>query len=73
MTVELVDEPMAAKRHDVPVKVDAQVIADAKIAAAYKGLSLAEYISEALRPIAFRDMEEGHAQRMKPSVKPKSK
>ena len=39
--------PMA-KRNDVPVKVDADVIRTAKIAAAYKGLSLAEYLSDTL-------------------------
>ena len=50
-----------AKRNDVPVKVDADVIRVAKIAAAYKGLSLADYISETLRPIVSRDVESEHA------------
>ena len=50
-----------AKRNDVPVKVDADVIRVAKIAAAYKGISLAEYLSETLRPIVSRDVESEHA------------
>jgi predicted DNA binding CopG/RHH family protein len=50
-----------AKRNDVPVKVDSEVIRVAKIAAAYKGLSLAEYLSETLRPIVARDVEQEHA------------
>jgi hypothetical protein len=67
----LEEQKMAAKRNDIAVKVDAQVVADARIAASYKGLSLAEYVSEVLRPIVLRDIEEGHAQRMKPATKPK--
>ena len=56
----LLESPMA-KRNDVPVKVDADVIRVAKIAAAYKGISLAEYLSETLRPIVSRDVESEHA------------
>ena len=56
----LLESPMA-KRNDVPVKVDADVIHVAKIAAAYKGLSLAAYLSETLRPIVSRDVETEHA------------
>lgn len=50
-----------SKRNDVPVKVDSEVIRVAKIAAAYKGLSLAEYLSETLRSIVLRDVEQEHA------------
>jgi T5orf172 domain len=46
------------------VKVDEEVIRKARIAASYKGVTLAEYLSEALRPIVDRDIEEGHAQLM---------
>jgi hypothetical protein len=63
--------PMA-KRNDVPVKIDAEVIRVAKIAAAYKGLSLAEYLSETLRPIVSRDVEQEHAKVIPPSSRPKS-
>lgn len=60
------------KRKDVSVKVDEAVINDARIAAAYKGISLAEYLSESLRPIVAKDIEEGHEKRKTPKVrKPK--
>lgn len=48
------------KRKDVPVKVDEEVVRKARIAASYRGIPLAEYISETLRPIVDRDIEESH-------------
>lgn len=62
---DVTEAKMATKRNDIPVKIDAVVVADARIAASYKGLSLAEYVSEVLRPIVLRDIEEGHAKKMK--------
>jgi hypothetical protein len=50
-----------AKRNDVPVKIDAEVVRVARIAAAYKDMSLAEYISERLRPLVAQDVEDEHA------------
>jgi hypothetical protein len=58
------------KRNDVSVKMDAEVVNDARIAASYSGMSLAEYLSETLRPIVERDIEEGHKRR-KQGPKPK--
>lgn len=50
-------KPMAKpKRNDVPVKMDAEVVRIARIVAAYRGISLAEYISERLRPLADADL-----------------
>jgi hypothetical protein len=63
MSTGLLDRPMT-KRTDVPVKVDEEVIRKARIAASYKGVTLAEYLSEALRPIVDRDIEEGHTRLM---------
>jgi uncharacterized protein (DUF1778 family) len=40
------DVPMT-KRNDVSVKIDAEVMAQAKIAAAIEGKSVAEYLTEA--------------------------
>jgi hypothetical protein len=57
----LADRPMT-KRNDVPVKIDAEVIRVAKIAAAYRELSLAEYLSERLRPIVAEDVQRSHAE-----------
>ena len=51
-----VEAPMA-KRNDVVVKVDANVIRDAKVVAAFREVSLAEYLSELLRPLVSRDLE----------------
>jgi hypothetical protein len=55
------DRPMT-KRNDVPVKIDAEVIKVAKIAAAYRELSLAEYLSERLRPLVAEDVQRSHAE-----------
>lgn len=51
------------KRNDQSVKMDVQVIEDCRIAAAFKGISLAEYLSETMRVVARRDIDEGYARR----------
>ena len=45
------------KRNDVQVKVDATVAAQAKMVAASRGVHLAEYVSELIRPLVLRDLE----------------
>ncbi len=70
--VAVAGEPMT-KRNDVPVKVDAEVIRIAKIAAAYKDMSLAEYISERLRPLVAEDVEREHAKQPHVPVKARAK
>jgi hypothetical protein len=67
------DIQMATKRNDVPAKIDAEVLAVCRIAAAYKGLSLAEYLSESMRVTATRDVEESHAGFAKPKASGKPK
>jgi predicted DNA binding CopG/RHH family protein len=49
-------ERTVAKRQDVTVKLDSEVVRTAKIVAAYRGLTVADYLSESLRPIAQRDL-----------------
>ena len=49
MTV-IMDRPMA-KRNDGVAKIDEAVLDDARIVAAYRKKTLAEYLSEVLRPI----------------------
>ncbi len=44
-------------RNDVAVKLDAKVATEAKMVAAARGITLAEYISEILRPIVHRDLQ----------------
>jgi len=43
-------------RNDVAVKLDSRVAKEAKMVAAARGVTLAEYISEILRPIVHRDL-----------------
>jgi hypothetical protein len=51
-TVEL----PVAKRKDVTVKMDSDVVAEAKMVAASKEITLAEYLSELVRPLVQRDL-----------------
>jgi hypothetical protein len=55
MTVLL--EETLVKRNDVQVKVDAQVATHARMVAAARGITIAEYVSELLRPLVLRDLE----------------
>jgi hypothetical protein len=49
-------EPIVAKRTDVTVKLDTEVVRLAKIVAAYRSSSVADYLSETLLPIVRRDL-----------------
>jgi hypothetical protein len=44
-------------RNDVQVKIDAGVIREAKMVAAARGITVAEYLSEMIRPIVRKDLE----------------
>ena len=46
------------KRNDVPVKIDAEVIADARLIAAHTTTPIAELLSEILRPILAKRVQE---------------
>lgn len=59
------EEPMV-KRNDVSVKLDAEVVAEAKMVAASRDMSLAEYLSELLRPLVRKDLEHETARRLQP-------
>jgi hypothetical protein len=45
------------KRNDLTVKVDAEVIRVCKIVAAYEEKTLAEWLSDTLRPLALKALE----------------
>lgn len=47
--------PATSDRDDVPVKVDRQVAADLRRVAEYRGIHLAEFVTEILRPIAAKE------------------
>jgi hypothetical protein len=66
---DLLERPMT-KRNDVSVKMDAQVVEDCRLAAAFRKMALAEYISETMRTAARKDIDEGIQRRTQPS-KPK--
>lgn len=65
MTTATAERPMA-KRNDVVAKIDGIVLADAKVVAACKGMTLAEYLSETLRPIVAAQLQEELEKRTKP-------
>jgi len=44
-------------RNDTNIRMDAGVVRKAKMVAASRGIGLAEYLSESLRPIVDRDLE----------------
>lgn len=60
----MADHPMA-KRDVASVKIDADVIRDAKIAAAFENKTLTDYLSEILRPRVSHDIEKGYTKRSK--------
>ncbi len=57
-----VRERPVSKRQDVTVKVNSEVVRIAKIVAAYRGISVANYLSETLEPIVQKDL---HKEQMK--------
>ena len=63
---------VAVSKQTESVRIDAKVLADARIAAAYVGKAVGEYISDIVRPAAARDIDEHHERRAKPqNPKPK--
>ncbi|MEJ7636466.1 MAG: hypothetical protein WKF75_00375 [Singulisphaera sp.] len=47
----------APKRNDSPAKIATEVIDDAKVVATLRKITLAEYLSELLRPLVARDLD----------------
>lgn len=47
--------PKSSERHDVSIKFDKSLVAMARMVATAKGTSLAEYLSEAARPVIEKD------------------
>lgn len=72
MTVALAERPMA-KRNDVTVKLDAEVVRDAKLVAVYRDTSVAELLSEILRPIVAKMLVEEQAKHAKAERAPKGR
>jgi hypothetical protein len=57
-------------RNDVAVKLDAEVVRVARIVAAYRNIPMAEYLSEILRPIVNRDLDDEAKKQGKPGSGP---
>ncbi len=63
------------KRNDVSVKIDAEVYRKVRTVAAWRGVSVAEYLSEIVDPVATRDVakmskEAGDKKRPPPPAAP---
>lgn len=70
----VLDPPMTKQaRKDVTVKIDADVVAEAKMVAASQDITLAEYLSERLRPLVKADLVSEYARRNPQADKPASK
>jgi hypothetical protein len=57
MSLALAEPPMA-RRTDATAKIDVEVLRKARVVASFKGLTLAEYLSETLEPIVDRQLKE---------------
>jgi len=55
----------------VSVKMDAEVIVEAKMVAASRNVTLAEYVTELVPDLVHRDLEEEMARRLPPEPKRK--
>lgn len=64
MNTGLVDPPLMTKRNDVSVKMDAEVIAEAKMVAASRNVTLAEYLTELVRDLVHQDLEDEMTRRV---------
>ncbi len=69
MSTTAIERPMST-RNDVPVKMDSEVVRKAKIVAAYRGQSLAEFLSVTLGEIINDLLEAEHAKEITPRTPP---
>lgn len=62
MSTGTLERTMTTKRNDVTVKVDAEAVRIAKIAASFKDMTLAEYVSALILEHAPADIDAGHSE-----------
>jgi hypothetical protein len=60
-----------SRRADMPVRIGIDVLERARIAAAFAGKTLSEYITDRLRPLVEQDIDEGYARSKPTGRKPK--
>ena len=66
MTTAILESPMAKKkmgrpptgRNDATAKLDADVLRQAKHVAAYRGMTLAEFLTKVVRPAVEKEMQQ---------------
>ena len=58
----VMDRPMS-KAKGVTIRIDEKALAEAKIAAAYLGMGVQEYISDRILKIALKEIEDAHGRR----------
>ena len=69
MSTALLDLPMTEKeRRSNAVRLSYEAVEAAKIAAAFKGQTVADYVSEVVLAAANRDIEEGYRARSRPAA-----
>jgi hypothetical protein len=51
------------RRNDVPARIDSDVLEDVRLVATFRKISISEYLSDIVRPIAKRDLEAELARR----------
>ena len=73
--LELTMAEAGSERRTMPIRIDVRALEAAKIAAAFKGVSVMEYASQVLLEAAERDIEQGYKARSggQPPARPKPK
>ena len=67
-----VESQMAEKEQKATsIRIALDAVESAKIAAAYKGMTVMDYVTQLVRESAARDIEEGHRLRSNPGTKRK--
>jgi hypothetical protein len=70
MTSLAVADAMAKQRNDVSVKIDAEVYRLVKTVAAWRGITVAEYLTDIVKPAVARDWAKIGREAAKPQAKP---
>lgn len=67
------EETAMAKRIDASVKIDPAVLEECRLASAFAGMNLGEYVSARMLDAARKDIAEGIAKRNQDTPAPKGK
>lgn len=67
MTIAVESQMAEKEQKATSIRIATDAVDAAKIAAAYKGLTVMDYVSDLVREAANRDIEEGHRSRSSPA------